>query len=88
MSEGGLHVPNEAQEEPNKGMVVDVGMGVFGIPSVTVRVADDVYYGKYVGEKIGGYLFIKHEDVIAFEKGEAWNENKETEQERALQASR
>ncbi len=94
-----LHVPEKSRETPNRGVVVDVGVAVrvlgwsdiggnMKVVHNVARVGDTVYYGKYVGEDIDGHKFIKHEDVIAFDKGEAWNQDEGAEKTRALTANR
>ena len=70
---GGIVLPESAKEKPTRGVVRAVGPGRMldsgkrGEPSV--KVGDEVYYGKYAGTdvKIGlkEYVILKESDVLA-----------------------
>jgi chaperonin GroES len=47
----GLYIPDTAKEKPQRGTVVAVGNGKVDEP-MTVKVGDDVLYGKYAGTEI------------------------------------
>jgi chaperonin GroES len=47
---GGIIIPDTAKEKPQKGTVVAVGNGKKDEP-LTVKVGDEVLYGKYAGPK-------------------------------------
>ncbi|MFI5220479.1 MAG: co-chaperone GroES [Bacteroidia bacterium] len=62
----GLIIPDIAKEKPQKGTVVAVGTGKKGEP-MTVKVGDNVLYGKYAGTEIsidGKLLLIMRESDI------------------------
>ena len=65
---GGLYIPDSAQEKPQKGKVVAVGTGKKDEP-LTVKVGDNVLYGKYAGTEITidgkDYLIMKEADIFA-----------------------
>jgi len=67
----GIIIPDTAQEKPQKGSVVAVGKGTKDNP-ITVKVGDNVLYGKYAGTelKYGGeeYLIMKESDILAIIK--------------------
>ena len=44
----GLYIPDTAKEKPQKGIVIAVGEGLKDKP-VTVKVGDNILYGKYAG---------------------------------------
>lgn len=64
----GIIIPDTAKEKPQKGVVVAVGTGLPDVP-LTVKVGDQVIYGKYVGTEftIEGkdYLIMPESDIIA-----------------------
>ncbi len=64
----GIIIPDTAKENPQKGIVVAVGNGLPDAP-LTVKVGDQVIYGKYVGTEftIEGkdYLIMPESDIIA-----------------------
>ena len=65
---GGLIIPDTAKEKPQKGVVVAVGPGT-GDQKMTVKVGDQVLYGKYSGTEISyagsDYLIMKESDIYA-----------------------
>ena len=64
----GLFIPDSAQEKQHKGTVVAVGTGKKDDP-LTVKVGDQVLYGKYSGSEItldgNDYLMMREEDIMA-----------------------
>ncbi|MDB9776075.1 co-chaperone GroES, partial [Vicingaceae bacterium] len=48
---GGIIIPDTAKEKPQKGIVVAVGAGKPDEP-MTVKVGDNVLYGKYSGSEL------------------------------------
>ena len=64
----GLFIPDSAQEKQHKGTVVAVGKGKKDEP-MTVKVGDQVLYGKYSGSELQfdgkDYLMMKEEDILA-----------------------
>lgn len=64
----GIIIPDTAKAKPQKGIVVAVGTGLPDAP-LTVKVGDEVIYGKYVGTEftIEGkdYLIMPESDIIA-----------------------
>ena len=63
---GGIIIPDTAKEKPMKGKVVAVGTGKKDEP-ITVKVGDNVLYGKYAGTEItveGKELLIMRESDI------------------------
>lgn len=65
---GGIIIPDTAKEKPQKGTVVAVGPGKKDEP-VTVKVGDEVLYGKYAGTEITvdgvNYLIMRESDIVA-----------------------
>lgn len=65
---GGIIIPDTAKEKPQKGKVVAVGTGKKDEP-ITVKVGDNILYGKYSGTEInvGGkeYLIMRESDIYA-----------------------
>jgi chaperonin GroES len=65
---GGIIIPDTAKEKPQKGVVVAVGNGKKDEP-MTVKVGDNVLYGKYAGTEItvegNEYLIMKESDIYA-----------------------
>jgi len=68
---GGIIIPDTAKEKPAKGTVVAVGPGKKDEP-VTVKVGDEVLYGKYSGTELSvsgaDYLIMKESDIYAILK--------------------
>jgi chaperonin GroES len=48
---GGIIIPDTAKEKPQKGKVLAVGSGKIDEP-MTVKVGDEVLYGKYSGTEV------------------------------------
>lgn len=71
-TEGGLIIPESAQEKPQKGRVVAAGVGTRkdggGFEPLLVKVGDVVYFTKWSGSeiKIGGedILIMKESDIL------------------------
>jgi len=65
---GGIIIPDTAKEKPQRGLVVAVGNGKKDEP-MTVKVGDNVLYGKYAGTEItvegNEYLIMKESDIYA-----------------------
>lgn len=65
---GGIIIPDTAKEKPQKGIIVAVGNGKKDEP-LTVKVGDNVLYGKYAGTEITfegkEYLIMKESDIYA-----------------------
>ena len=64
----GIIIPDTAKEKPQKGTVVAVGPGTQENP-MTVKVGDQVLYGKYAGTELQyegkDYLIMKENDLLA-----------------------
>ena len=64
----GIIIPDTAQEKPQKGKIVAIGKGTKENP-VTVKVGDNVLYGKYSGTELKyegkDYLIMKESDLLA-----------------------
>ena len=64
----GIIIPDSAKEKPQKGTVVAVGSGTKEI-TMTVKVGDNVLYGKYSGTELQhdgkDYLIMKESDIFA-----------------------
>ena len=64
----GIIIPDTAKEKPQKGTVVAVGPGTKENP-ITVKVGDQVLYGKYAGTELQhegkDYLIMKENDLLA-----------------------
>jgi len=64
----GIIIPDTAKEKPQKGSIVAVGNGKIDEP-LTVKVGDDVLYGKYSGTEISidgkDYLIMRESDIFA-----------------------
>ena len=64
----GIIIPDTAQEKPQKGSIVAVGAGKKDEP-LTVKVGDNVLYGKYAGTEINvdgkEYLIMRESDILA-----------------------
>ena len=64
----GIIIPDSAKEKPQKGTVVAVGSGTKE-NTITVKVGDNVLYGKYSGTELQhdgkDYLIMKESDIIA-----------------------
>ena len=64
----GIIIPDSAKDKPQKGTVVAVGSGTKENP-MTVKVGDNVLYGKYSGTELQhdgkDYLIMKESDIFA-----------------------
>jgi chaperonin GroES len=64
----GIIIPDTAKEKPQRGSVIAVGNGKKDEP-VTVKVGDQVLYGKYSGTEISiegkDYLIMRESDIYA-----------------------
>jgi chaperonin GroES len=64
----GIIIPDSAKEKPQKGTVVAVGTGTKDEP-LTVKVGDEVLYGKYSGTELvvegKDYLIMRESDIFA-----------------------
>ena len=67
----GIIIPDTAQEKPQKGTVIAVGKGTKDNP-MTVKVRDNVLYGKYAGTELkyngSDYMIMKESDILAIIK--------------------
>lgn len=65
---GGIIIPDTAKEKPQKGTVKAAGSGKKDEP-MTVKVGDEVLYGKYAGQEIDvdgiEYLIMRESDIVA-----------------------
>lgn len=65
---GGIIIPDTAKEKPQKGKVIAVGKGTKDDP-ITVKVGDNVLYGKYAGTEIAlngsDYIIMREADIFA-----------------------
>ena len=65
---GGIIIPDTAKEKPQRGKVVAVGTGKKDEP-MTVKVGDEVLYGKYAGTELSHdgseYLIMRESDIFA-----------------------
>ena len=65
---GGIIIPDTAKEKPQRGIVLAAGAGKKDEP-VTVKVGDNVLYGKYAGTEITiegvDYLIMRESDILA-----------------------
>ena len=64
----GIIIPDTAQEKPQEGIVVAVGNGTKDY-DMTVKVGDQVLYGKYSGTELKyegqDYLMMRESDLLA-----------------------
>lgn len=65
---GGIIIPDTAKEKPQRGIVIAAGPGKKDEP-VTVKVGDNVLYGKYAGTEIqlegDDLLIMRESDILA-----------------------
>jgi len=65
---GGIYIPDSAQEKPQKGKIVAVGVGTKD-EKMEVKVDDVVLYGKYSGTEINvedkDLLIMRQSDILA-----------------------
>jgi chaperonin GroES len=63
----GIYIPDTAKEKPQSGKVIAVGEGLKDKP-VTVKIGDQIFYGKYSGTEITidgkEYLIMRNSDVL------------------------
>jgi chaperonin GroES len=63
----GIIIPDTAKEKPQKGKVIAIGDGIKDKP-VTVKVGDNILYGKYAGTEITidgiEYLIMRNSDIF------------------------
>jgi len=70
---GGIIIPDNAKEKPQKGEIVAVGPGKMNDKGqrneMTVKVGDKVLYGKYAGTEVTidgvEYLIVRESDILA-----------------------
>lgn len=70
---GGLYIPDNAKEKPQKGKIVAAGPGkasdTGSIIALEVKVGDTVLYGKYSGTEVQvegkDYLIMRESDILA-----------------------
>ena len=64
----GIIIPDTPQEKPQKGIVVAVGKATKD-HEMTVKVGDNVLYGKYAGTELklegSDYLMMRESDLLA-----------------------
>jgi len=70
---GGIYIPDNAKEKPQKGEVIAVGPGKTSDKGqrieMTLKKGDKVLYGKYAGTEVTidgeEYLIVRESDVLA-----------------------
>ena len=70
---GGLYIPDNAKEKPQKGRIVAAGPGKLSeagaLLKMEVKAGDTVLYGKYSGTEVSvagkEYLIMRESDVLA-----------------------
>jgi chaperonin GroES len=70
---GGLYIPDNAKEKPQKGRIVAAGPGKFSdagtLVKMEVKSGDTILYGKYSGTEVSiegkEYLIMRESDVLA-----------------------
>jgi len=70
---GGLYIPDNAKEKPQKGKIIAVGPGktsdTGAVLKLEVKVGDTVLYGKYSGTEVNvdgkDYLIMRESDLLA-----------------------
>jgi chaperonin GroES len=66
-TKGGIIIPDTAKEKPQRGTVIAVGPGKDD-KAMTVKVKDEVLYGKYAGQEIThkgeSYLIMREDDIL------------------------
>jgi chaperonin GroES len=64
---GGIIIPDNAKEKPQRGKVIAVGPGKEN-QKMTVKKGDTVLYGKYAGQEISyngdDYLIMREDDIL------------------------
>ena len=69
---GGILIPDNAAEKPQRGEIIAAGQGKIlengSVRPLAVKVGDQIYFGKYSGTelKVDGvdYLIMREEDII------------------------
>jgi chaperonin GroES len=69
---GGILIPDNAAEKPQRGEIIAAGQGKIlengSVRPLAVKVGDKIYFGKYSGTelKVDGvdYLIMREEDII------------------------
>jgi len=77
--QGGLHIPDSAQEKPQEAQVIAVGKGKRlddgKVTPLDVKVGDRVLLGKYSGSDITvdgqEYLIVREDEVLGVVEGSA-----------------
>ncbi len=72
-TKGGIILPDAAREKPQRGTVIAVGPGKMldsgKRGELSVRVGDEVFYGKYSGTEIDfgteKYVVVRENDILA-----------------------
>ena len=72
-TQGGIYIPDNAKEKPQKGKVVAAGPGRKSekgdVVALEVKVGDVVLYGKYSGTEVTvdgkDFLIVKESDILA-----------------------
>lgn len=72
-SQGGLYLPDTAQEKPQEGKVIAVGPGKTlkngKLVPPTVKAGDRILFGKYSGSELKvdekEYVFLSEDDILA-----------------------
>ena len=72
-TEGGIIIPDSAQEKPQEGEVVAVGKGKIlddgSVQPLNVKVKDKVLFSKYGGTEVGvggeEFLILKEDEILA-----------------------
>ncbi len=70
---GGLYIPDNAKEKPQKGKIIAAGPGKVAdsgnLVKLEVKVGDTVLYGKYSGTEVNvegkDYLIMRESDILA-----------------------
>lgn len=70
---GGLYIPDNAKEKPQKGRIVAAGPGKLSdagaLMKMEVKAGDTILYGKYSGTEVSiegkEYLIMRESDVLA-----------------------
>ena len=67
-TDGGIIIPDTAKEKPQRGVIVAAGKGKIDEP-MTVKVGDNVLYGKYAGTEVQiegqDLLIMRESDLLA-----------------------
>ena len=65
---GGIIIPDNAKEKPQRGTVMAAGPGKKDEP-MTVKTGDTILYGKYAGTEVSlegeDYLIMRESDILA-----------------------